>query len=172
MKKVILISLIFVSTYSNGQDSDIANTVLDSLYSQAIQGRFDLVLVGGPIFFEQNEITRRIDSPFGHFLFLNENELIQESLDRKRTINAIRTTHKIISHDTIDVNFGTVEVTAKRQIHFHKGLRFKKANFAISCGGTNGYQPDFRFVLNNSTGIWELLTNRYLNEINKADNRH
>ncbi|MEQ6169108.1 hypothetical protein AAOE16_18055 [Ekhidna sp. MALMAid0563] len=169
MKKVILISLVFASTYLNGQDSDIATEVLDSLYSRAIDGRIDLMLQGGPIFFEQNEVTARIENNVGHFKFLNDSELIQESLDRKRTVNAIRTVHKVISQDTIDVNFGTVGVTAKRQIHFYKGLRFKKANFAVSCGGTNGYQPDFRFVLN-SNGTWELLTNRFLDEMNKADN--
>ncbi|WP_420583274.1 hypothetical protein [Reichenbachiella sp.] len=169
MKKAILISLIFASTYSNAQDSNVSTEVLDSIYFQAIEGRIDLALVGGPIFFEQNEVTARIGN-INHFRFLSDSELIQESLNRKQTINAIRTTHKIISQDTIDVNFGNVAVTAKRQIHFHKGLRFKKADFAISCGGTNGYQPDFRFVLDNSTGTWKLLTNRYLDEIKKADN--
>lgn len=172
MKKVILISLIFVSTYLNGQDLDVSTEVLDSLYSKAIKGRLDLMIQSGPIFFEQNEITTRIGNNIGHFKFLNDTELIQESLDRKRTISAIRTTHKIISQDTIDVNFGTLAVSAKRQIHFYRGLRFKKANFAISCGGTNGYQPDFRFVLNKYTGIWQLLTNRYLDEMNKANIKH
>lgn len=171
MKKALLISLIFVSTLLYGQDPNLSNEVLDSLYSQAINGRLDLLLQSGPIFFEQNEVTERIDNKVGHFRFLNESELIQESLDRKRTINAIRTVHKIISKDTIDVNFGTVAVTAKRQIHFNKGLRFKKANFAISCGGTNGYKPDFRFTLNESDGTWNLITNRLLDEMNKTDNR-
>ena len=82
MKKVILISLVFASTYLNGQDSDIATEVLDSLYSQAIDGRIDLMLQGGPIFFEQNEVTARIGN-IRHFSFLNDRELIQKSLDSK-----------------------------------------------------------------------------------------
>jgi hypothetical protein len=170
MKKIILISLIFISTCSHGQDTKPPKEALDSLYSQAIKGRLDLLLQGGPIYFEQNEVTARIDNKIGHFKFLNDSEFIQESLDQKRMINAIRTTHKIISNDTIDVNFGTVGITAKRQIHFNKGIRFKKANFAISCKGTNGYQPDFRFVLNESNGTWELVLNRFQDEMNKAGN--
>lgn len=171
MKNVILISLVFVSTYLNGQDPEVTNEVLDSLFSQAINGRIDLMLQSGPIFFEQNEVTARIENNVGHFKFLNDNELIQESLDRKRTIKVIRTTHKIISADTIDVNFGLVDVTAKRKVHFYKGLRFKQAFFELHCGGTNGYQPDFRFALNNSNGTWELVNNRFLNEMNKDDNK-
>jgi len=38
----------------------------------------------------------------------------------------MRLTHKIIGIDTVDVNFGIVNITGKRKIHFNNGLNSKK----------------------------------------------
>jgi hypothetical protein len=57
-------------------------------------------------------------------------------------------THRIISNDTVDINMGDASLTAKKM------LLKRKANFAVSCGGTNGYVPTARFAYNRSTMTW------------------
>ena len=41
------------------------------------------------------------------------------------------------------------------------GLKFKKADFALDCGGTNGYVPDMRFVFDRKKNNWELKDGKY-----------
>ena len=96
------------------------------------------------------------------YKFLSNEELIDLSIKEKKTINIIRLTHKIIAKDTIDIIFGDVTVTAKRGIFFYRGIKFKKAEFSVGCRGTNGYQPDIRFVYDEKEKKWNILTNRFI----------
>jgi len=43
----------------------------------------------------------------------------------------------------------------KKGIFFKNGLYFKKAEYSISCGGTNGYQPTFRYVFDKDLNEWK-----------------
>lgn len=63
---------------------------------------------------------------------------IDLSIKKKKTINVFRVSHKVVDNDTIDINFGIVNVTTKRKVHFNHGLKFRKAEFTIGCGGTSG----------------------------------
>jgi hypothetical protein len=109
-----------------------------------------------------NESGQRISNlDVAEFKFLNNEELIDLSIREKKTLRVLRLTHKIIATDTVDVNFGIVNVTGKRKIHFNNGLKFKKADFMLECGGTNGYVPDMRFVLNRELNEWILTDGRY-----------
>jgi len=153
---------------SFSQEFNISPTELDSLYVKALNNKYDQILSSGWKYVELNEYGNRIKNlnVSDRYKFLTNEELIKLSLKRNENISVIRLTHNIISKDTIDINFGTVTVNAKRQIHFNHGLRFRKANFAIDCGGTNGYRPDMRFVFNEEKKNWELITNQF-NEKNE-----
>lgn len=151
---------------SFGQENElysIEKAKLDNIYVKALNNRFDLVLSSGWKYIELNEIGQRISklNVSDRYKFLTNEELIDLSIKQKKTIRILRLTHKIIGIDTVDVNFGIVNVTGKRKIHFNNGLKFKKADFALECGGTNGYVPDMRFVFDRKKNNWELIDGKY-----------
>jgi hypothetical protein len=91
---------------------------------------------------------------------MTNDELIKESLRRKKELDVIRVVHRIISTDTIDINIGYLKVKAKRALTFNHGLRFIKADFQLSCGGTNGYVPTCRFYYDSKLDKWTKLENK------------
>jgi len=148
---------------NNGLNS-IEPAELDSLYVKALNNRFDLILQSGWHYVEMNEYGKRISemNVSDRFKFLNNEELINLSIKEKKTIRIIRLNHKTIAKDTVDIIFGDISVTAKRGIFFHRGIRFKKADFSVGCGGTNGYQPDIRFVYDQEGKRWNIIENRFI----------
>jgi hypothetical protein len=141
---------------SHGQSDSIKRSDLDSLYIRTIRNQIHLILSSGHKYFEITENTARIRDKVNVdiFKFLTNDELINKSIKEKKQITVYRVVHKVISPDTVDINIGTVTLTAKRSLHFNHGLRTKKASFAISCGGTNGYVPTDRYAFNTSTNTW------------------
>jgi hypothetical protein len=134
---------IIILTASNCLFAQIEQPDLDSIYVRTIRGQIGLAISSGHKYFEVTPNTERIKDQVGVdvFKFLPDSELIDKAIKEKRPIIIYRVVHKIISTDTVDVNIGEVTVTAKRTI-----LLGKKANFAVGCGGTNGYIPTRRFV--------------------------
>jgi hypothetical protein len=157
--RIVLILLLTLGTIQSsvGQVDSIKQSDLDSLYVRTIRNQIYLALSSGYKYFEITSNTDRIKDKVGItiFKFLTHEELIDKSIKEKKSILVYRVVHKIISSDTVDINIGDVSVTAKRSIHFNHGLRTKKANFAISCGGTNGYIPTERFAFNRETRTWD-----------------
>ncbi|RXP46018.1 hypothetical protein EC396_14730 [Lutibacter sp. HS1-25] len=166
MKKTFVIILTLIGFLSFGQGNElnlIEQNELDAIYVQALNSRFDLLLSSGWKYIELNDNGQRISiqNVSDRYKFLTNEELIDLSIKEKKTIRVLRLTHKIIGTDTVDINFGIINVTGKRKIHFNNGLKFKKADFALECGGTNGYIPDMRFVLDRKKDNWELTDGRY-----------
>ena len=144
--------------------SNIEPQILDNLYVKALNNRFDLILQSGWHYVEMNEYGKRIKNLnlSDRYKFLTTDELINLSLKEKKAINVLRVVHNIISKDTVDINFGYLGFKGKRKLHYYKGLRFKKAEITIDCGGTNGYQPDIRFVFDSLTNEWKIKQNRFI----------
>lgn len=163
---IFILTLLNLNSFS--QELNISPAELDSLYVKALNNNYGHILSSGWKYVELNKYGSRIKNlnVSDRYKFFTYEELIKLSLKRNENISLIRLTHEIISKDTIDINFGTVILSAKRQIHFNNGLRFIKANLGISCGGTNGYQPDVRFVFNEEKKIWKLIISQ-LNEKNE-----
>lgn len=138
--------------------------ILNSLYVIALNNRIDLLLQSGCHYIELNEYGSRIKNlnvP-DIYKFLTIDELIDLSIKEKRPINVLRVVHNVITKDTVDINFGYIEIKGKRKFHFYKGIRFKKAEIIVYCGGTNGYQPDIRFVCESLRNKWKIIQNRFI----------
>ncbi len=138
--------------------------ILDSLFVKALNNRIDLLLQSGLHYIEMNEYGYRIKNlnvP-DRYKFLTTDELIDLSIWEKRTINVLRVVHKIISKDTVDINFGYIGFTGKRKLHFYKGIHFKKAEITVGCGGINGYEPDIRFAFDSLTNDWKIIKNKFI----------
>ena len=157
--RIVLIFILTIGTIeaSLGQVDSIKRADLDSLYIRTIKSQFDLMLSSGYKYFEVTQNTERIKDKVGVdiFKFLTQEELIDKSIKEKKSIRAYRVVHKVISTDTVDINIGDVMVTAKRSIHFNHGLRTRKANFSISCSGTDGYVPTSRYAFNKKLNAWD-----------------
>lgn len=168
----IILTLIGFLTYGqeNKLDEDgnliynIEPEILDSLYVKALNNRIDLLLQSGWHYVEMNEYGSRIKNlnVSDRYKFLTTDELIDLSVKEKRTINVLRVVHKEISKDTIDINFGYIGFKGKRKLHFYKGIRFRKAEITVGCGGTNGYQPDIRFAFDSLSNEWKIIKNRFV----------
>lgn len=162
MKKIILLITTLICFGFQNKITD--KSVIDKLYVEALNGRLDLILSSGEKYIEINDITSRIKNSINTeiFKFLSNEALIEIAIKQKKPIYVYRMTHKEISKDTIDVNFSELTLTAKRKIHWYKGLRFKKATFGVACGGTNGYHPDFRFAWEANENKWEMIENKFI----------
>ncbi len=138
----------------------IDKQTLDSIYIKALNSRIDLQLSSGWKFIEPNEQTERIKNNFDHnsvYKFLSADELFDYAYKHGNTLKLFRITHKQISKDTIDINFGDLALKVRKGIFFKKGLHFREANYSLACGGTNGYIPDFRFVYHTQTKTWKII---------------
>ncbi len=157
---IIVTILILISFQIYGQSEKISTSELDSLYVNTIQSQY-FFLLNGTIYVERNQNIDRIKDieDLNYLVFMTDDELIQESLKKKKIIKVIRVNHRLISQDTIDINISYLDVKAKRVLHFNNGLRFKKADFKLSCGGTKGYQPTCRFIYNATKDNWIKLIN-------------
>jgi len=153
---LILIILFLIPDLIFGQSDNLSSAGLDSMYIKTLQSQIDLPLISGHKYFEINENTNRIKNLVGVdvFKFKTYDELIDEAIKSKKTLTIYRVTHKVISTDTVDVNIGQLYISAKRAIHFNHGLRLKKADIKLSCGGTNGYKPTCRFVFDKTDEKW------------------
>jgi hypothetical protein len=156
---LIIVSILF-NTLIYGQSNSISLPELDTLYFKTIQSQM-FFIQNATFYVEINETTKRLKNieELNYLKFMSNEELIKESLETKRNLNVIRVTHKIISQDTIDINIGYLDVKAKRALHFNRGLKFVKADFKLSCGGTNGYIPTGRFIYNSSNNKWNQIEN-------------
>lgn len=151
------ISLLLRATPKNQEPID--KQTLDSIYIKALNNRIDLLLSSGRKFIEPNEQTERIKNNFDKnsvYKFLSYDELFDYAFKHGKTLKLYRVTHKQISNDTIDINFGDLALKVKKGIFFKNGLHFREADYSLACGGTNGYIPDFRFVYDNQTKTWKI----------------
>jgi hypothetical protein len=137
---------------------------LDSIYIKALNNSIGLQISSGWKFIESNEQIERIKNNFDHndvYKFLSSDELFDYAYKHGKTLKLYRVTHKQISKDTIDINFGDLTLIVKKGIFFKNGLHFREANYSLACGGTNGYIPDFRFVYDRQSKTWEIISESF-----------
>ena len=153
-KYFVLLLSIFYSNFLFSQDSEIINRLI----IQSLESRFDLQLSKGIKYIEPNEFTIRIKDEIKYpFKIIQGKELFNEAYKMENhAITLYRIYPKIISKDTIDINIGPISIKARKGLFLKpKKLHFRKVEINITCGGTNGYQPDFRYVYNTENKIWE-----------------
>jgi len=152
-----------LETIPNNQEQ-IDKQTLDSIYLKALNSRIDLQLSSGWKFIEPSEQTERIKNNFDQnsvYKFLSADELFDYAYKHGKSLKLYRVTHKQISKDTIDINFGDLALKVEKGIFLKNGLHFREANYSIACGGTNGYMPDYRFVYDKQTKTWRIIGGRY-----------
>ncbi|WP_206023360.1 hypothetical protein [Runella sp. CRIBMP] len=174
MRTTLTIILILIGFLTFGQENKLGEDgslinkiepdILDSLYVKALNNRIDLLLQSGWHYVEMNEYGSRIKNLIvpDRYKFLTTDELIDLSIKEKRTINVLRIVHNIISKDTVDINFSYIGFTGKRKLHFCRGIRLKKTEITVGCGGINGYQPDIRFAFDSLINEWKIIKNRFV----------
>lgn len=164
MRRILIITCFILGNIGNAQS--VNDTVLNELYIQAINNRFDLMLQSGETYFEINEKVERIKDSIkiSNFHFVDRNNLFKTAIKKEnKSMLIYRVLDSIVSKDTIDINFYNLGVRAKRGVYFLKGqVYFKRTYVSISCGGGGGYHPDMRFIYNRTNKKWELVENVFL----------
>lgn len=162
MIKIFL--LFFFTSFCFSQHIQIEEKIIDSLLIRSINSRIDLALSKGEKYFDINEYTERIKSKINIPIlkFYTNLELFDISIKSKEPISLITIYPKIISKDTIDINFGNITYKAKRGIFLKGGLHFKKILISLACETTlEAYQPDIRFIYCYETKKWKMTENIY-----------
>jgi hypothetical protein len=159
MKKIILFCFL-ISNFTLINAQEIKSETLDSLYVKSLNNRYDLLLSSGYKYIEPNNETERIKSKFdlSVYKFENQEKLFKIAYKNNKELNLYRINHKIVSKDTIDINIGEIFMTVRKGIYFKNKLHFKKTFISIPCGGTNGYQPDFRYVFSQKDNKWIVIS--------------
>ena len=157
--KILILFFLFQNLYSQ----KVTENTIDSLIVKSLMSRLDFVLSSGIKYIEPNEYGLRIKNKVRMpFVILEKDKLFETAYkSNKKNLTIYRIVPEIISKDTIDVNIGEISLTAKKGLFFRPHLHFKKMNYLIPCGGTNGYQPDFRFVFNSKNKKWENISEKY-----------
>jgi hypothetical protein len=160
MKSILICFALLLSKLCFSQTKE---DIIDQLVIKSLGSRIDLLLTGGQKFLEPNVYTLRVsDSIRVPYRLLQGRDLFNEVYRKdKKSMLLIRVTPHIISADTIDINFGEVLLSVKKGIFFKPGLHFRKSILSVSCGGTNSYQPDFRYVYNKEKELWENAEGKY-----------
>jgi hypothetical protein len=168
MKKIrllVVLILVVFAKIATAQAPNISASLLNTLYTKALNAQLNLALSSGYKYIELNENTTRIKSAISNpiFKFLDYGALSKIAVKEKKSLQLYRIVHQVIAKDTIDVNFGQVSFRTRNGIFFHKqiGFHFKRNEISIACGGINGYQPDVRFVFDAATNRWQMTKNTF-----------
>lgn len=107
-------------------------------------------------YIQRDSLQPLIQSEFADFNLHFVNKQQEQELIKKNKISELYWT-KInhVSKDTIDILISGWTVDYKR-----KFLKKGTFEYAAWCGGTNGYVPQARFVLNKKTAKWDYITEK------------
>ena len=88
--------------------------------------------------------------------YVTEDEVIDLLSQKERDFTSYDfITVKRISSDTIDINIGGPRINVKKVLKIRKGrIITREVNYLAGCGGTNGYIPTARFILDEKENTW------------------
>ena len=162
MKYYLIFATLIISNSSFAQKNH--EDVIDSLIIKSLNLRFDLLLSSGIKYIEPNKYAVKVKDKINYpYKLLVGNTLFYKAYTQKsNSLELIRIVPQFISKDTIDINFSQVFLKVQKGLYLKPKLHFKKAELFLSCGGTNGYQPDFRYVYNSNNQSWKNISEKYV----------
>ncbi|MEM0575822.1 hypothetical protein [Flavobacterium polysaccharolyticum] len=156
--KIIFFTLTFHFAINCFGQEKLSQNDIDTLYVKALQQRMDLALSSGYKYIDIDNQTNAPQTIFteGQIKILNQDEIIKISRKENKEFTVYTISHRIISKDTVDINFGEYKL---------KGLKKKGENSPLAeiseckCGVVN-YKPDVRFVLINNK--WKIIESKFI----------
>jgi hypothetical protein len=164
LNKVIMVMVILFTGLSRVYAQEVSPETLDSLYIRSLKSEVGLWLSAGCKYIEPTVQTQRIKNHFksGVYKFPNPDELFRIAYRNHRHLDVYRLNYQAISRDTIDINVGKVSLHVKRGLFIFNGkFYFRKVDYLVSCAGTSGYQPGFRYVYQADKHAWTEIRHRY-----------
>ena len=147
----VLIQIIFLSIYfSNFAQVDETSQNLKELYKQTLNDNSDYILS-----FDWKYLITDIDNvelkqikKYEDITFLKYENLKEYLINNKISIlNYLEFTHKIISKDTIDINFELKSVVQQKKNRKERKSKSDKITLSFSgCGLIYKYEPDYRYI--------------------------
>ena len=132
---------------------------IDSLVVRALRSSAGPVHFGATVYLEPNEFALRIRDHVAYpYKLIWGKQLFKKARKNKdNSLELLRIAPKVISEDTIDINWGDVSFKARKGIFFWRGLHFRQELYSLSCGGTAGYKPNLRFVYHADSEKWRCI---------------
>ncbi len=158
MNKVTII-LISIGISINLFSQELTEELIVDFYNQTYMDYFNQqkqTYEKTDFYIQRDSLQPLTQSEFTDFNLHFVNKQQEQELIKKNKISELYWT-KInqISKDTIDILISGWTVDYKR-----KFLKKGTFEYAAWCGGTNGYVPQARFVLNKKTAKWDYITEK------------
>lgn len=131
---------------------------IDTLYVKAIQQRIDWSLSSGTTYLDVDNQTNAPQLLFGEgsIKVLPQSEIIKISRKEKKEFTVYTLAYRIISQDTVDVNFSEYKLKGLKK----KGKNSPLAEISECTCGVKNYKPDIRFVLIDNK--WEVIASKFI----------
>lgn len=134
-------------------------TTIDNLVVRALNSTAASSHSGALVYIEPNELSLRIRDRIAYpYVLIWGKQLFKEARKNKdNSLALLRIVPKVISEDTIDINWSDVSFKARKGIFFWRGLHFRQELYSLSCGGTAGYKRNLRFVYHADSEKWRCI---------------
>jgi hypothetical protein len=156
--KIIFFSLTLLFAINCFGQEKLGQNDIDTLYVKALQQRIDWTLSSGYKYLDIGNQTNAPQTIFaeGQIKILPQDEIIKISRKENKEFTVYTISYRIISPDTVDVNFGEYKLKGLKK----KGKHSPLAEISeCKCGVVN-YKPDIRFVLINNK--WKIIESKFI----------
>jgi hypothetical protein len=155
--KIIFFLFAMLYAMTGSAQEKLAQNDIDTLFVKALQQRMDWMFSSG---YKYVDIDEQSDAPQKIFKspikVLSKNDIIDISHKEKKELTVYTMEYKIISTDTVDINFGDYNLKALRK----KGKNSPLAEITqFKCGIEGDYEPDIRFVFINNK--WKIIKSKF-----------
>ena len=156
--KTTIFTLTYLFAINCFGQKKLSQNDIDTLYVKALQQRMDWALSSG---YKYLDIYNQTNAPQtilteGQIKILNQDEIIKISRKENKEFTVYTISHKIISKDTVDVNFGKYKLKGLKK----KGKKSPHAEISECKCGVANYKPDIRFVLINNK--WKIIKSKFI----------
>lgn len=156
--KTILYFITFLFAVNSLAQETLPQNVIDTLYTKALQQRFDLQLSNGYKYFDmqnQTDAPQKI-LPGTPIKILSQKELIEISRKEKKELKVYTMEYFVVNKDTVDVNFGKYRLKALERKQKYSPLA------EISECNLGKKEPDIRFAWIDNR--WEIIKSKFIKD--------
>ncbi len=156
--KIILLNHLLLFAIKIEAQTELKQADIDTLYVKALEQRFDWMLSSGYKYIDIENQSVAPQKVFRNNMIkiLSQNEIIEISRKEKKEFTVYRMSYKIISKDTVDINFSEYKLKGLKRNG--KNSPLAEINERKCCD--RDYKPDIRFVLKENK--WQIIRSKFV----------
>ncbi|AWA31118.1 hypothetical protein HYN48_14030 [Flavobacterium magnum] len=156
--KIILNIIAFLFAVNSLAQETLPQNIIDTLYTKALQQRFDLQLSSGYKYFDMQNQTDAPQKvlPESPIKIRSQKELTEISRKEKKELTVYTIEYYVVNKDTVDINFGEYRLKALKRKQKHSPLA------EISECNLGKKEPDIRFTWIDNR--WKVIKSKFIKE--------